>query len=504
MDQLTESVGAHGEGLPGEGPEPEVDVAIIGAGISGIGTAIDLIRHETGKSFTILEGREAIGGTWDLFRYPGIRSDSDVQTFSYEFKAWEGDTMIAPGGEIRHYVEEAARDYGVDERIRFRHHVAGANWDSSTRMWVIACEVTDEDGSTRAETVTARWLFNASGYYRYDKANEPDLPGREDFEGRIVHPQYWPADLDYTGQRVVVLGSGATAVTLLPSLAEKAASVTMLQRTPTYVFPLPERSPIVGPLRRLLGKQRAHEMARRIHIRFQATQYALFRRFPRAGRAFIRAVAKRNLPDGYPVDVDFNPPYNPWDQRLCVVPDADLYKAISAGRASVVTDTIDHLSADGIETSGGRHLGCDLLVTATGFLLQPLGGIALSVEGVPVEVGEHVAYKGMMLSDVPNLAFAVGYTNSSWTLKIGLLAHHFARLLAHMDAHGLTTATPRFHGDLSRTRPLLDFGAGYVKRDEGKLPRVLDSGTWTIGNRFVDDRKVLTRGRVDDPDLEFA
>ena len=482
----------------------EVDVVIIGAGISGIGTAIELNRRESGKTFTILEARDAIGGTWDLFRYPGIRSDSDVQTFSYGFKAWEGDTMIAPGGEIREYVREAAREFDVEDKIRFRHKVVGANWDSGRKRWTITCEVTSTNGEVSTEEVHATWLFNASGYYRYDKANNPELPGREDFEGDIIHPQYWPEGYDYSGKKIVVLGSGATAVTLVPSLADDAESVTMLQRTPTYMFPLPRVSPLVGPLRKLLGVDRAHHVARAIHIEFQAVQYALLRKFPKLGRRFIETFAKRYLPKGYPMDPNFTPPYNPWDQRLCVVPDGDLFTTIAEGKAEIVTDTISRMTADGIITQSGKHLPCDLLITATGFILQPLGGIAISVDGEPVSVGKHAAYKGIMLSDVPNLAFAVGYTNSSWTLKIGLLANHFTRLLAYMDEHGYEVATPRFSGDFSKTRPLLDFGAGYVKRNEDKLPRVLDSGTWTIGNRYVDDRKVLLKGEIADPDLEFA
>ena len=482
----------------------DVDVVIIGAGISGIGTAIELGRRETGKTFTILEARDAIGGTWDLFRYPGIRSDSDVQTFSYGFKPWTGDTMIAPGEEIRDYVREAAREYDVEDKIRFRHKVTGADWDSTTQSWAVTCEVTGADGSVRTEIVHATWLFNASGYYRYDKANNPELPGRENFEGEIIHPQYWTEGFDYSGKKIVVLGSGATAVTLIPSLADKAESVTMLQRTPTYMFPLPRVSPLVKPMRKLFGVERAHHIMRAIHIEFQATQYAILRRFPAFGRKFIEAFAKRYLPKGYPMDPNFTPPYNPWDQRLCVVPDGDLFTVIAEGKADIVTDTIDHLTSDGIVTASGKHLPCDLLVTATGFILQPLGGIALSVDGQPIEVGQHAAYKGIMLSDVPNLAFAVGYTNSSWTLKIGLLATHFTRLLRYMDERGFRVATPRFSGDFAATRPLLDFGAGYVKRNEDKLPRVLDEGTWTIGNRYVDDRKVLLKGRIDDPDLEFS
>lgn len=483
-----------------------VDIAIIGAGISGIGTAIELERREAAKSVLVLEAREAIGGTWDLFRYPGVRSDSDVQTFSYEFKPWEGDEAVAPGGEILDYIREAAREYGIEEKIRFGHRVVGANWDSEARLWEIDCEVSAPgspgEGPLRT-TVRARWFFNASGYYRYDRANEPELPGRENFRGQIIHPQYWPADLDYSGKRIVVLGSGATAITLIPALAEKAASVTMLQRTPSYVLPLFRRSPFVRPLIGVLGPHRGHRAVRRIHIAIQAAQYAAFRRFPRAGRAVLKALAGRYLPDGYPYDVDFNPPYDPWDQRLCISPGGDFYRTLAEGKAEIVTDHLDHLTPDGVLTRAGRELPCDLFVTATGFILSPLGGIALSVDGDPVDVGRHAAFKGMMLSDVPNLVFAVGYTNSSWTLKIGLLAAHFARLLDHMDSRGADVVTPRFHGDFSATRPLLDFGAGYIKRDEDRLPRVLDSGSWTMGNRFVDDRRVLTRGRIDDPDLEF-
>lgn len=481
-----------------------VDIAIIGAGMSGIGTAIDLQLRKAGKSFVLLEARQAIGGTWDLFRYPGVRSDSDVQTFSFGFKPWDGNTMIAPGGEILSYVREAAAEHDINRHIRFGHKVRAADWNSATQQWTLSIELVDADGAVTGTTeLTANWIFNAAGYYRYDKANEPELPGRENFRGRIVHPQYWPEDLDYTGKRVVVLGSGATAVTLLPSMAKDAASVTMLQRTPTYLFPLPEKAPLAGPLRRVLGAKRAHAVLRRIHIAFQASNYALLQKFPTFGRLLFRRIARHYLGKDYPVEVHFNPPYNPWDQRVCVIPDADFYKSVAAGEAEIVTDTIDHLTADGIALRSGRELPCDLLITATGFLMQSIGGMELSVDGQAKDVGGRMAYKGVMLDEVPNFLFAVGYTNSSWTLKIGLVSAYFARLLKYMDEHGYRSVTPMYSGGREGLHPMFDFGAGYVQRAAHKLPQVGEF-PWATGNRYVDDRRVLVGGEIDDAALEFA
>lgn len=481
-----------------------VDIAIIGAGMSGIGTAIELQLRGAQKSFVLLEARQAIGGTWDLFRYPGIRSDSDVQTFSFGFKPWNGTTMIAPGADILAYVREAAAEHHITDHVRFGHKVRAAHWDSAAGQWTVNIDLVDASGAvTGTAELTAAWVFNAAGYYRYDKANEPELPGRETFGGQIVHPQYWPADLDYHGKRVVVLGSGATAVTLLPAMARDAASVTMLQRTPTYMFPLPEKSPLAGPLQRLLGAQRAHAVLRRLHVAFQATNYSVLQKYPRFGRALFRRVARHYLGKDYPVEVHLNPPYNPWDQRVCVIPDADLYKAVAAGECKIVTDTIDHLTADGIVLSSGQTLPCDLLVTATGFLMQPIGGMELFVDGERKEVGGRVAYKGVMLDEVPNFLFAVGYTNSSWTLKVGLVGAYFARLLAYMSARGYRSVIPRYTGSREGLRPMFDFGAGYVQRAASQLPQVTGIFPWSTGNRYVDDRRVLVGGTIEDSALEF-
>lgn len=482
-----------------------VDIAIIGAGISGIGTAVELGRQNTGKSYVILEARERLGGTWDLFRYPGIRSDSDVQTFSYEFKAWKGNTMIAPGGQILDYVKETAAEYGIEEHIRYGHRVVSANWDSGEQQWTLEVDLVDPSGTvTRRVRQTANWIFSAAGYYRYDRANEPNLPGREDFGGQIVHPQYWPEDLDYSGKDVVILGSGATAVTLLPNLAKKARSTVMLQRTPTYMFPLPEKSPFATPLQKLFGLDRAHQMLRRGHITFQAANYAILQKYPTFGRQLFRRIARHYLGKDYPVEKHFNPPYNPWDQRVCVIPDADLYKCVARGEAEIVTDTIERLTPTGITLASGRELPCDLFVTATGFIMQAIGGMRLTVDGEKKSVAGRMAYKGVMLADLPNFAFAVGYTNSSWTLKIGLIANYFTRLLAFMDAQGFRSVTPRYTDDGSEKRPMFDFGAGYVQRAAAGLPRVSGRHPWHTGNRFVDDRRVLLGGEVADPELEFT
>ena len=479
---------------------PPLDVLIIGAGLSGIGAARHLQHRCPRLTWSIVEARADLGGTWDLFRYPGIRSDSDLYTFGYDFKPWTGANAIADGPSIKAYIAETARETGVDRHIRFRRRVVDADWSSTERAW--RATLRDED-SGATEVVRARWLFNATGYYRYDRGHAPTFPDQDRFEGRIVHPQHWPEDLDWTGQRVVIIGSGATAVTMLPAMADRAAHVTMLQRTPGYVMPVPEQDPVARRLRPWLGERRTHAITRRINIAKQRWVFALCKRYPDRARRLIRRVNAKFLPPGYPVDVHFNPPYDPWDQRLCAVPGADLFRAIASGRASVVTDHVERFLPRGIRLRSGAELEADLIVTATGLELLPLGGLPLRVDGVPVRLPEHVTYKGMMLSDVPNFATAVGYTSSSWTLKIGLLCEHFCALLNHMDAKGLAVCTPRAPADL-RTQPMLNFGAGYVQRSIDALPKQGDRHPWLTSWDYASDAKRLRHGRVDDPALEFV
>ncbi|MBP7133273.1 MAG: NAD(P)/FAD-dependent oxidoreductase [Aquabacterium sp.] len=482
-------------------PTPEhTDVLIIGAGLSGIGAAYYLQRDQPGKSFVILESRSASGGTWDLFRYPGIRSDSDLHTFGYEFKPWVHDKAIADGPDILAYLRQTAAENGIDRKIRYQRKVVSADWSSENARWTVQVQRTDT-GETH--TMTCKWLFSAAGYYRYDQGFTPRFEGIENFQGQVIHPQHWPENLNYRGKRVVVIGSGATAVTLIPSMAKEAQHVTMLQRTPTYVMTLPAKDPIANLARKLMPADKAYAFARRKNIGLQRGIWRFCQKYPNAARRVIRFVNKVSLPKNYPVDVHFNPPYSPWEQRLCAVPDGDLFKSIKAGKASVVTDHIDTFTAGGIRLKSGQELPADIIVTATGLNLQLFGGIALTLDGEPVDLSQKVAFKGMMLSDVPNFAFIVGYTNSSWTLKVGLLCEHFCRLLAHMDQHGYAAVRPRLPSPDMPTRPLLDFGAGYVQRALKLLPRQGTSGPWVMAMDPNHDAQVLRHGPVADPCLVF-
>ncbi|MGN6242494.1 MAG: flavin-containing monooxygenase [Motilibacteraceae bacterium] len=478
-----------------------LDVLVVGAGISGIGAARYLTTSLPGKSFAILEARGALGGTWDLFRYPGARSDSDLYTFGYEFKPWRDESAIADAPRILAYLQETVRENGLAERIRYHHRVVSAAWSSSRAEWTVHVERTDTGERTR---LRCGWLFCAGGYYRYDRGYTPDFPGIERFEGTVVHPQEWPEDLDYAGKRVLVIGSGATAVTLVPAMAGTAAHVTMLQRTPTYVLPVPRKDPVATLLKRYLGDERGHALTRRKNIAQQRWIYRFCQRHPQAARRLIRKINTSMLPDGYPVDEHFNPPYDPWDQRLCTVPGGDLFRAIREGTASVVTDRIATFTATGVLLESGHELEADIVVTATGLVLQPFGGATLDVDGVPVNLPDTFAYKGMMLSGVPNFAYAVGYTNASWTLKVGLLCEHFCRLLAHMDAHGHDVCTPEPADPSMPTRPFLDFGAGYIQRSVHELPRQGQRSPWRTTMDYLADRALLREGRVDDPELRFA
>lgn len=475
-----------------------VDVLIIGAGISGIGAAHYLRTMQPGKTFTILEARHEIGGTWDLFRYPGIRSDSDLHTFSYEFKAWENEKAIASADAIMAYLRETVAENGIRESIRFGHKVISAAWSTEDARWLVEIE---RDGERI--TMSCGWFFCASGYYRYDEGFTPEFPGRERFTGRIVHPQHWPEDLDYRSKRVVIIGSGATAVTLVPAMAETAGHVTMLQRSPTYIVPVPSEDRIANTLPKLIGRDRAYAITRRKNVAKQRLVWRLCQQYPSAARRLIRHLNARQLPAGYPVDEHFRPAYDPWDQRLCAVPDADMFKAIREGRASVVTDQIETFTERGIRLRSGRELEADIIVTATGLNLLAFGGISFSVDGVPVDVSDKVAFKGFLLSDVPNFAYVFGYTNSSWTLKVGLICEHFCRLLAHMDANGHTVCYPRLPGSMP-TKPLLEVTAGYVKRSVDQFPRQGADGPWRTSMDYRGDYKTLREGPVDDANLCFV
>lgn len=479
------------------------DVLIVGAGISGIGAAYYLQRDHPGRSYAILEARDGLGGTWDLFRYPGIRSDSDLHTFGYEFKPWRDEYAIATADKILAYLRETVAENGIGGHIRFHHKVLGAAWDSAAARWTVDVERGGGAGSDpELVQLSASWLFCGGGYYRYDQGYTPGFDGQDRFGGQIVHPQHWPQDLDYAGKTVVVIGSGATAVTLVPAMAGTAAHVTMLQRSPTYVMPVPAKDAFANVAKRLLGPERGYALTRRKNILKQRGVYAFCQKYPRAARAVIRWFNARELSPGYPVDEHFSPRYDPWDQRLCAVPDGDLFGVLGDGSASVVTDRISTFTENGILLESGRELEADIIVTATGLNIQLLGGMTLSVDGQPVDLPQTVAYKGMMLSGVPNFVFAFGYTNSSWTLKIDLLCEHFCRMLVHLDRYGYDMVRPIADPDME-TLPLLDFSAGYVQRALADMPRRGVDKPWVMSMNYTYDAELLRNGPVVDPNLKF-
>ncbi|AIO30169.1 FAD-containing monooxygenase EthA [Burkholderia cenocepacia] len=482
-------------------PTEHVDVLIAGAGLSGIGVARYLETERPGTSYVILESRAATGGTWDLFRYPGIRSDSDMHTYGYEFKPWPHKKSIAGAKEILSYLRQTAAEYDIDRHIRLNHKVIRASWCSAQARWTVEIDCLD---SGERKTMLAKWFFSAAGYYRHDQGYLPKLEGIERFHGRTIHPQHWPDDFDYTGKRVVVIGSGATAVTLLPAMAGKAQHVTMLQRTPTYVLSLPSEDIIAETLRKLMPHAWAYAIVRRKNIAISRGIWHLCRTRPKTARRLIRYLNKRQLPKDYPVDVHFNPPYNPWDQRLCAVPDGDLFKAIRDGRASVVTDRIKTITETGILLESGHTLPADIIVTATGLNIQLFGGIELTVDGRRVNLHDTVPFKGIMLSGVPNFAFSIGYTNSSWTLKLALLAQHFCRLLDYMDHKGFAICAPELPDANMPRHPFFDFGAGYMKRAYENMPCQGSEAPWTMSQDYYVDVENLRKGSVEHPSLRFA
>lgn len=468
---------------PQAGPEADVvDVVIVGAGISGIGAAYRLTERNPHLTYTILERRAQIGGTWDLFRYPGVRSDSSIFTLSFPFEPWTREEGVADGEHIREYLTTTARKYGIDRHIRFNSYVRSADWDSSTDTWTITCE---QDGSTRH--YRSRFVFFGSGYYNYDEGYTPEFPGIERFGGTVVHPQHWPEDLDYTGKKVVVIGSGATAVTLIPAMAERAGKVTMLQRSPTYMISASKYSRIAAAARMLLPRRASHLVVRTYNALGEAVLWFLSRKIPRFVKWLLRRVATKNLPADYDIDTHFKPRYNPWDQRMCLIPDADLYTTINEGRADVVTDHIDHFDATGIVLESGRHLDADVIVTATGLQLQALGGVKISLDGVQVDPRDRFVYKAHMLEDVPNLFWCVGYTNASWTLRADITARATAKLLAHMAAHGYTHAYPHLGEEPMAEKPSWDIKAGYVLRNLHALPKSGTKRPWNVRQNYFAD-----------------
>ncbi len=475
-----------------------VDVIIVGAGLSGIGAAYHLQTECPGRSYRILEGRDAIGGTWDLFRYPGIRSDSDMYTLGYAFKPWTEAKAIADGPSILNYVRETARENGIDRHISFGHHVEAASWSSEGARWTVAARGPEGE----AVTLTCNFLFMCSGYYNYARGHAPDFAGADRFHGRIVHPQFWPEDLDYAGKRVVVIGSGATAVTLVPELAKRAAHVTMLQRSPTYIVSRPAEDRLANWLRAKLPAKLAYGLVRWRNVLFGMYFYRLARRKPAKVKQRIIDMVRDELGPDYDVGTHFTPRYNPWDQRLCLVPDSDLFAAIRDGSAEVVTDTIETFTETGVRLASGAELPADIIVTATGLELQLLSDVTFTVDGARVDLSKTLNYKGMMFSDVPNLASSFGYTNASWTLKADLTAGYVCRLLNTMRARGMRQATPRVREKVEE-EPFLDFTSGYVQRAIDKFPRQGSRKPWKLHQNYALDIMALRFGSVDDS-MEFS
>ncbi|PLP96299.1 flavin-containing monooxygenase [Cupriavidus pauculus] len=483
-----------------QSPDDDVlDVLIVGAGLSGIGAARQLQQRCPDKRFAILEARDAIGGTWDLFRYPGIRSDSDMYTLGYRFKPWRGAKAIADGPSILAYIRETAEEAGITRHIRFGHKVVGAAWRSDEACWTIDAE-RSADGSR--QRLRARLLYVCAGYYSYAEGHRPEFPGEQEFGGRMVHPQFWDPAIDYAGKRVVVIGSGATAVTLVPAMAETAAHVTMLQRSPTYIVTRPGEDPIAHKLRRLLPERLAYRATRWKNVLLGMFFFQLARRRPAKVKERIVGMAAAQLAPGFDVDTHFTPRYNPWDQRVCLVPDGDLFREIRNGRASVVTDQIERFTADGIVLKSGQTLPADVVVVATGLKLNMLGDIALTVDGQARRPSESLAYKGMMLGNVPNLVLAFGYTNASWTLKADLTAEYVCRLLRFMDRRGHRMAMPEVDPSVL-TVPFLDFSSGYVQRAASVLPRQGQRKPWRVYQNYLMDMLTIRHGRIDDGVLRF-
>jgi cation diffusion facilitator CzcD-associated flavoprotein CzcO len=476
-----------------------VDVLIVGAGLSGVGAAAHLQDRCPDLTWTILEARDTLGGTWDLFRYPGVRSDSDMFTLGYAFRPWTSTTAIADGATIRGYIADTARERGIDTAIRFGHRVVAAEWSSAVARWTVTAAT-----ATGTVTLTCRFLYSCGGYYRYDRGHEPVLPGAERFAGAIVHPQHWPAELQWAGRRVVVVGSGATAVTLVPALAREAAHVTMLQRSPSYLLSVPTRDPLA---RKLFGGRlplrKAAALVRARNIALVTLLYRLSRRYPAWVRGRLIDAARAQLPPGYDVDTHFSPAYAPWDQRLCIVPSGDLFRAVRDGRASVVTDRIATLTEHGVALASGEELPADVVVTATGLSLQMLGGATLRVDGRDVDLARSVVYKGVLLSGVPNFALTFGYINASWTLKADLAATYVCRLLRHMSAHGHAVATP-VDPPTAGLDPLIGLRSGYVMRAADRLPRRAAAGPWRSADSYPRDLLSLRWGRVAEKHLRFS
>ena len=477
-----------------------VDVLIMGAGISGIGSAYHLKKHCPNKTFVILEAREAMGGTWDLFRYPGIRSDSEMYTFGFNFKPWTGKKCIAPGAEIKSYIEEAASENGIDQHIRYGHKISTADWSDDKALWTI----TAENLATGESVIfTCHFFFSCGGYYNYDSGFTPDFKGIEDYKGTVIHPQHWPEAFDHSDKDIVVIGSGATAITLIPSLAKTASKVTMLQRSPTYMASRPDEDRRALKLQEWLPAKMAYSINRWRSILFGMATYALAKKRPEYFKKFLLDSVRRRLGDDFDIDKHFTPSYQPWDQRVCLVPYGDLFKAIRRGDAEVVTDHIDHFTETGIQLKSGEHLTTDVVVTATGLKAELFSGLQILVNGSPVNIGKTYSYKGMMLTGIPNFAFSVGYTNASWTLKSDLVGEYVCRVLNHMDKHNKKVCVTETSEDNMATIPLLDLQSGYIKRAKKNLPKQGTKKPWKLYQNYILDRISLGMTPVTDDIISY-
>lgn len=477
------------------------DVLIVGAGISGIGMACHLQKESPGKSYAILERRNAVGGTWDLFRYPGVRSDSDMFSFAYAFRPWKSSRVLAEGGLVRDYVDETAREFGVSSHIRFGVKILSAAWSDTLKLWTINAL---QEATAEPKTYTCHFFVSCTGYYDYDQAYLPEFPGLESFKGQCIHPQFWPENLDYKGKKVVIIGSGATAITIVPAMAADAAHVTMLQRTPTYYYSAPNLENVVAVLVKVLPARWIYATLRSAYIALQRALYKGAKRWPEAMRKFLLRPVKKAL--GTTVDMrHFTPDYMPWDQRLCVVPDGDLFKAIKSGRASVVTDRIVSFTEHGILLQSGETLDADIVVTATGLQLKTFGGVDISVNGQLIAPNHLLSYRAVLMQNIPNMAFILGYTNASWTLKADIASRYVCRLINYMDSKGIASTTPRAPGEeVDQGNVMSSLNSGYVLRNKDELPRQGRSGPWRVTHAYEADKVLLLEEPIDDGLLEFA
>lgn len=485
---------------PSHGGREYLDVLIVGGGLSGIGAAVHLSRLCPNKSYAVLEARDRTGGTWDLFRYPGIRSDSDMFTLGYDFKPWKEAKAIADGPSILSYIRETAQEHGVEEKIRTNHRVVSAAWSTEDARWTVSVDRLDTGETIEIE---CNFLHFCAGYYDYDSGYMPEFPGVESFEGTLIHPQKWPEDFDYSGKRVVIIGSGATAITLVPAMAREASHVTMLQRSPSYIFTLPARDPIADVLRRYLPAKVAYNIVRAKNVFLAMATFQLSRRRPSFVKKVIRASVSRQLPDGYDIDKHFKPTYNPWDQRVCLVPDGDFFRSIRKGKATVVTDQIERFTKDGILLKSGERIAADVVVSATGLNLKFLGGAGGTIDGQQLALSERISYNGAMLSGVPNAAYTVGYTNASWTLKADLVSRYICRLLNHMDENGYNVCTPEAPAPGTKTEPIIDFSSGYVLRAVDQLPKQGERAPWRLRQNYPLDVLTFRRSDLDDGSMNF-